>query len=73
MGRSFVWRGLALLTSTTGLIVGCSADTPAEGELPKTKVATPEELQNLQKKIEQEKVGKSDTYKPPPGVVLPKK
>ena len=33
---------------------------------------TPEEIQNIQKKLEQEKVGKGAAYKPPPGVVLPK-
>jgi hypothetical protein len=73
MSRSFFWRGLVLLTSTTGLIIGCSGGTPPEGDLPKTRAGTPEEIQNIQKKLEQEKVGKGATYQPPPNVNLPKK
>ena len=44
MHRSLLPRGLVVLASTFGLIVGCSAGSPPEGNLPPTKVATPEEF-----------------------------
>ena len=73
MSRSFFLRSLVLLASSTALIVGCSAGTPTEGDLPKTKIATPEDMENLQKKLLQEKVAKGTTYKAPPGVNIPTK
>lgn len=71
MSRSYLYRGLVLLFSTIGLIVGCS-ETPTEGDLPPTKVATPEELEALQKKLEQEKVAPGAKYVPPPNVNMPR-
>lgn len=73
MSRSIVFRSLVLLTSSAALIVGCSAGTPTEGNLPPTKVATPADLENLQKKLEQEKVAGGAKYKAPPGVTIPTK
>jgi len=72
MSRSLLVRSLVLLASTVGLLVGCSGATPTEGDLPPTKVATPEDMDKLQKELLQKKVG-SGQYKPPPGVNIPRK
>jgi hypothetical protein len=72
MKRSIVFRSLTVLASMIGVIVGCSS-TPTEGDLPPTKPASPEDLQNLQKKLETEKVAPGAGYKPPPAVNIPKK
>ncbi len=71
MRRSFLFRGLILVTSTLGVIVGCGESTPTEGNLPKTKVATPEDMENLQKELLQKKVAEG-VYKAPPGVQKPR-
>ena len=70
MKRSIVFRGVALLASTVGVIVGCSG-TPTEGDLPPTKAATPEDMEKLRKKIEAEKIAPGSTYTPPPNVKMP--
>jgi len=72
MHRSLLPRGLALLTSTVGLIVGCSAGSAPEGDLPPTRVGTPEEMQNLQKELLQKKVSSGAQYKAPPAVKIPR-
>lgn len=71
MRRSLLLRGLVLLTSTTGLIVGCSSSTPTEGNLPATKVASPEDMEKLQQDLLQKKVQSGTAPKRPPGVQIP--
>ncbi len=73
MNRSVLIRGMVLLTSSACLLIGCGESTPTEGELPKTKVASPEDLENLQKKLLQEKVATGAQYKAPPGIQKPVK
>lgn len=70
MHRSPVIRGLIVLAGALGLIVGCS-ETPTEGDLPATRIATPEEMEKLQEKLLQEKVAPNAKYTPPPGVNMP--
>jgi hypothetical protein len=73
MKRSIVFRSVAMLASTVGVIVGCTG-TPTEGELPPTKQSTPEDMEKLRKKIEAEKIAPGASgYKPPPGINLPTK
>jgi len=73
MSRSPWFRASAVLVSAFGFLIGCGSETPTEGPLPQVKVGTPEDMANLQKKLEQEKVGKGAVYKPPPNVQMPKK
>ena len=72
MSRPLLLRGLVLLASMVGLLVGCSSSSPTEGDLPKTKVATPEDLGNLQKELLQKKVVSGVAPKSPPGVNIPR-
>jgi len=73
MNRSLLFRGLAVLASTIGVIVGCTG-TPTEGDLPApTRVATPEDSEKLQKKLLAEKVAGGTAPKAPPGVAIPKR
>jgi hypothetical protein len=72
MRRSLLFRGLVVLASATGVIVGCS-ETATEGNLPKpTGVATPEDSAKLQKKLLAEKVAPGTKYQAPPGVNIPR-
>jgi len=72
MRRSVFFRGFVLLASSTGVIVGCSDSAPTEGNLPPTKVATPEDMEKLQQDLLQKKVADPSVYKAPPGVNKPR-
>ena len=73
MRRSFLPRILVMLVSSLGLIIGCSGGASDDGGLPKTTAGSPEQLEAIQKKLEQEKVAGGAQYKAPPGVRLPQK
>jgi len=71
MSRSLLVRGLVVLVSTTGLIVGCSGSSNPEGDIPLGKVAQPGDMERIQKDIIAKKVGEGKAPKRPPGVTLP--
>lgn len=73
MSHPLLLRGVVLLASTVGLVVGCSGSTQTEGGLPPTKVASPEDMENLQKELLQKKVASGVAPKRPPGVNIPTK
>ncbi len=73
MNRSLWLRGLVMVASTFLFVMGCGSEDPTTGDLPATKVATPEDMDKLQKELLQKKVAGGATYKAPPNVNMPKK
>jgi hypothetical protein len=72
MIRSLFVRGFVVVVSTI-FVIGCGAGTPTEGNLPPTKVGTPEDMDKLQKELLQKKVADPAVYKAPPGVTPPRR
>lgn len=72
MTRSIVFRGMFVLVSMTGVILGCS-NAPVEGDLPVGRVAEPGEMEKIQEELVAKKMVEGTAPARPPGIQIPLK